>query len=613
MSLAKVGALNVSLDLETARFDKALTNAQANMGKFHLSLSKVQTAIAGAFAGSAIIDGLKKFREATMNAVDTVGALGEQAQQLGVTTKAMQEFHYAASQTGIEQSEIDKALQRLTRTLGDVQQGAKGPTKALQELGISAAQLKGLDASAALTVLADRFNALPDAAARSAVGFDLMGRSFQTLLPLLNEGSAGIQKMIADANDAGIILTEKQINQADKAADAISAIQQKSAAKTQALLATNAEALVEFEAQWADLKIGMINGLVSFNNGYHGFQVAVYNFGQSLRASFADIRNAVSHLVIDVSQWLGGRLNAVWDGVAAKIKWVAGRFKWLDDVVVRHSYVPDMVDSIGEHMARLDQLMAGKAGKVTEETADKFRELRGILDRLFPADAALLSFQDQRAKIEAGRAKFGDKSTDAALRALADERDRARLDAMPNLEIGAGAGMPDIAEVNAQLEKLGVTLPNVSSKWGDFGSAAADAFGTVTDNLKGVLLGFESLGDAIRNIIGRLAEQGLTLAFNALGASLGIPGLAGARAAGGPVTGGLPYLVGERGPEIIVPRVNGHVIPNHQLGGAASGQRPLVVHNHFPGIINAKEAREAGSQMARRIRSQLNGPMGALS
>jgi len=39
------------------------------------------------------------------------------------------------------------------------------------------------------------------------------------------------------------------------------------------------------------------------------------------------------------------------------------------------------------------------------------------------------------------------------------------------------------------------------------------------------------------------------------------------RAAGGPVSAGSPYLVGERGPELIVPNRSGTVIPNNQLGG----------------------------------------------
>ena len=31
-----------------------------------------------------------------------------------------------------------------------------------------------------------------------------------------------------------------------------------------------------------------------------------------------------------------------------------------------------------------------------------------------------------------------------------------------------------------------------------------------------------------------------------------------------------PYLVGERGPELFVPKSNGTIVPNHQMGSGAS-------------------------------------------
>ena len=39
------------------------------------------------------------------------------------------------------------------------------------------------------------------------------------------------------------------------------------------------------------------------------------------------------------------------------------------------------------------------------------------------------------------------------------------------------------------------------------------------------------------------------------------------KAEGGPVMAGQPYIVGERGPELIVPQNSGTVIPNNQLSG----------------------------------------------
>ena len=41
----------------------------------------------------------------------------------------------------------------------------------------------------------------------------------------------------------------------------------------------------------------------------------------------------------------------------------------------------------------------------------------------------------------------------------------------------------------------------------------------------------------------------------------------GARADGGPVSQGMPYLIGERGPELFVPGTSGAVLPNNKIGG----------------------------------------------
>ena len=42
----------------------------------------------------------------------------------------------------------------------------------------------------------------------------------------------------------------------------------------------------------------------------------------------------------------------------------------------------------------------------------------------------------------------------------------------------------------------------------------------------------------------------------------GFLGFGGARAMGGPVAAGMGYLVGERGPELFVPRSSGQIVPN---------------------------------------------------
>ena len=62
---------------------------------------------------------------------------------------------------------------------------------------------------------------------------------------------------------------------------------------------------------------------------------------------------------------------------------------------------------------------------------------------------------------------------------------------------------------------------------------------------------------------------------------------AGLRAMGGQVTGGKSYMVGERGPEMVVPSRNGHVVPNNQVGGG--GGVTVIQNNTFGNGVNRAE------------------------
>lgn len=98
-------------------------------------------------------------------------------------------------------------------------------------------------------------------------------------------------------------------------------------------------------------------------------------------------------------------------------------------------------------------------------------------------------------------------------------------------------------------------------------------------NLEGFASGFKVVSDAIGGAISKLKDF---LDWAAKATSAPTPGGAGggstvqARAMGGPISAGVPYLVGERGPELIVPKQSGTVIPNNQLGGGAG-----VTNNYY--------------------------------
>ena len=68
-----------------------------------------------------------------------------------------------------------------------------------------------------------------------------------------------------------------------------------------------------------------------------------------------------------------------------------------------------------------------------------------------------------------------------------------------------------------------------------------------------------------------------------------IPGF-GARANGGPVTGGAPYLVGERGPELFVPNASGSVVSNADTRAALAQQAAGRQTNDTRAMLNQQTA-----------------------
>jgi len=68
----------------------------------------------------------------------------------------------------------------------------------------------------------------------------------------------------------------------------------------------------------------------------------------------------------------------------------------------------------------------------------------------------------------------------------------------------------------------------------------------------------------------------------------------GARAMGGPVNAGRPYLVGENGPELFVPRNAGGIIPGYQDGGAVGAFTAGLKNPYGKGIVSNMSGRPMG-------------------
>ena len=125
-------------------------------------------------------------------------------------------------------------------------------------------------------------------------------------------------------------------------------------------------------------------------------------------------------------------------------------------------------------------------------------------------------------------------------------------------------------------------------------SSLEDGFMSIVDGTKSVKDAFRSMArDIIAHLYKVLVVQRLVGSFDAAtGTGTGIVGAImnsipiPQNAMGGPVTGGRATIVGERGPEILVPHRSGHIIPNNKLGGQG-----LVInqYNNFQEGVSRSE------------------------
>ena len=129
---------------------------------------------------------------------------------------------------------------------------------------------------------------------------------------------------------------------------------------------------------------------------------------------------------------------------------------------------------------------------------------------------------------------------------------------------------------------------------------------TISQNLaqgiKGLIKGTQSLSEMLANTANKVADMLLDIGIGFAFKGLGLPGFA----AGGRPPVGRPSIVGEKGPELFVPRQAGTIVPNNQLGGG--GSTSVVVNVDASGSSvegDEEQSRALGNMLAGAIQAEL--------
>ena len=188
-------------------------------------------------------------RYATTTYTELVKSVVDLQRAIGGTMEDASRIVAATNDFGISADVVTKSMFRLTRNVGE-------NADALREHGIVAARDAQGNVNVAETLLnvADAYNATTDPAARAALLTDAFGKSGTALIPILEQGRAGIQALYRDAESAGQIFDAEDAQRLDEYRASMDDLQD----SVQALALIAGEALVPVLSKAADMMSKLI-------------------------------------------------------------------------------------------------------------------------------------------------------------------------------------------------------------------------------------------------------------------------------------------------------------------------------------------------------------------
>lgn len=268
---AVVGALRVVLGADTASLEKGLKNAQSSLSKFATSAKIAGAAIAGAMAG--IVGGVAV---AMKNTIEQADKMGKMAQSFGVPVEELSKLKHAADLSDVSVESLGKAMGRLSKSMMEVAGGKENDvSQTFKTLGINVQNADGSlkSASAIMAEVAGKFGQMQDGAGKTAIAMQLFGRAGAELIPMLNSGKDGLQEMMTEAEQLGIVIDSKTAKAAEAFNDNLTRLGKVKDGIITQITARMLPALQQFSqmaidaAKNSDLMASAANGIVTILKG----------------------------------------------------------------------------------------------------------------------------------------------------------------------------------------------------------------------------------------------------------------------------------------------------------------------------------------------------------
>jgi hypothetical protein len=583
--LGALGDLVLALSADTAKFQSDLGKADRIAKKFAKEVGSSLDALGKQIA---LLAGAGSLGALVKSQIDAADAAGKMAQKFGLSVESFSGLKYAAEISDVSVEQLGTGLRQLAKNMADTQAGTGEAREAFKALGISvvdsAGRLKNTDEQ--LLEIAESFAGMEDGAGKTALAMRIFGKSGAELIPFLNEGSAGIEKLRKEAERLGVVFSQDAAKAADEFNDNLKILR----TTVEGLAVKIAGPLVESLNHAAKaMKDAETAGEGFFNQLIDGFR-ALFAGGDAHKwnVEFTKATEALlkAQREFDFATAAAKSENAQLfpEQAAQSVAKYTERLRQAQAEVDRLRKIkPFLAPGPGEDPFSNEQPAKPKKPAPTLPNEAEMERLKKLADELARIQAKSAP-QPLDVRFDEMEKFWANQALDA--KGAAEEIRRAEEAQKRYLELQRAMAPRSLDQDFDELEKFwarqAAGLDKVKEKTGEVNDFAKSLGLTFASAFEDAIIKGGSFRDVLKGIEQDIARiilrQGVTVPVaNAIGA--GLSGMFGGggpeqlsgppRAFGGPVSSGMPYMVGEHGPEVFVPSMSGSVMPNDSMGGVS--------------------------------------------
>ena len=577
---------------------KGVDNASKAFGAVGKSSVKLGKSMAKASVGiTAAAGAATAFVKVVANSQDKVQKFSD---RLGVSVEALSNFHHAAELGGVSAETFNMGLQRMSRRVAEAGQGMGEAQTALRELNLQAGDLAKLPIDEQMNQVADALQGVEGQSERVRLAFKLFDSEGVALLQTMKNGSQSFKDAAADAAFLGITISSKAAAQSAAFNDSFTRVGASIKGVSMGIANEFMPAITELATRFANfvaenrprivaflkqvvvsfLTLGQIGLQVmdkirsNFSNLFsvEGFKMIVDNFQRALGAVlniFVAVFKKMPEIALATFQVIGIALSES----------ITFGFQKAFDAISGNNVIGTFAEEVGsqvssrikEEVSSIGPALAEIATQAKASLADAGGTLASALgiDPVKAQEDALATLETLTAFGEA-RAEIQTQQGEADV-----ERKKFQLSWLQEVENEAAADRNKFEKMTTrertkfQLDSLGGLFAQAGTKYKAFfklNQIAGIANATI-NTAEGVTKALSAYPPPFSFAMAA-AQLGAGLAqISAIKSQK----FGGARADGGPVGTGSSFLVGERGPELFVPRQAGGIVPSESLGSGGSG------------------------------------------